>query len=77
MLLFYYPTLQMIEFMKGVEEEYKIKITFSVEEVPLGTAGPLILAKYVSLIPDCNCHYILVALFYINVCILCICFNFT
>jgi mannose-1-phosphate guanylyltransferase len=31
--------------MKKVEEEYNLKITFSIEEEPLGTAGPLALAR--------------------------------
>ena len=35
----------MLSAMKEVEEKYKVKITFSIEEEPLGTAGPLALAK--------------------------------
>lgn len=35
----------MLSAMKKVEDEYKVKITFSIEEEPLGTAGPLALAK--------------------------------
>jgi mannose-1-phosphate guanylyltransferase len=35
----------MISFMKDVEAEYKIKVTFSIEDEPLGTAGPLALAR--------------------------------
>jgi len=35
----------MVDAMKDIEETYKIKITFSVETEPLGTAGPLALAR--------------------------------
>lgn len=35
----------MMEFTKSVEDEYKVKITYSVEDTPLGTAGPLTLAR--------------------------------
>lgn len=35
----------MLRAMKEVEEKFNIKITFSIEEEPLGTAGPLALAK--------------------------------
>lgn len=31
--------------MKPLEDKYKIKITFSIEETPLGTAGPLALCR--------------------------------
>ncbi|KAI8915369.1 nucleotide-diphospho-sugar transferase [Powellomyces hirtus] len=34
----------MANFMKKYEEKYKVKITFSIETEPLGTAGPLALA---------------------------------
>lgn len=37
----------MADFMKKYEEEFGINITFSVETEPLGTAGPLALAKEV------------------------------
>ncbi|KAI9193331.1 nucleotide-diphospho-sugar transferase [Polychytrium aggregatum] len=37
----------MVNFMKKYEEIYNIKITFSVEDEPLGTAGPLALAREV------------------------------
>ncbi|TPX37953.1 hypothetical protein SeLEV6574_g07809 [Synchytrium endobioticum] len=37
----------MVNFMKKYEEEYQVKIHFSVEQEPLGTAGPLALAKEV------------------------------
>ncbi|KAI8999284.1 nucleotide-diphospho-sugar transferase [Gaertneriomyces semiglobifer] len=37
----------MANFMKKYEEEFKVKITFSIESEPLGTAGPLALAKEV------------------------------
>ncbi|KAJ3121799.1 mannose-1-phosphate guanyltransferase [Nowakowskiella sp. JEL0407] len=35
----------MVNFMKRYEEEYGVKIHFSVESEPLGTAGPLALAR--------------------------------
>nr|CAG8454587.1 12950_t:CDS:2 [Entrophospora candida] len=35
----------MVNLLQKYEEKYNVKITFSVEEVPLGTAGPLALAK--------------------------------
>jgi mannose-1-phosphate guanylyltransferase len=35
----------MLAAMKRVEEEYNVKITFSIETEPLGTAGPLALAR--------------------------------
>lgn len=35
----------MVAVLKKYEEEYKIRITFSVETEPLGTAGPLALAR--------------------------------
>lgn len=35
----------MMDFTKTVEDEYKVKISFSVEDTPLGTAGPLTLAR--------------------------------
>ena len=35
----------MVTALKKYEEEYNIKITFSVETEPLGTAGPLALAR--------------------------------
>ncbi|RHZ76806.1 hypothetical protein Glove_192g12 [Diversispora epigaea] len=35
----------MVDLLKNYEEKYKVKITFSVETEPLGTAGPLALAK--------------------------------
>lgn len=38
------PTL-MMDFMKNVETKYKIKVVFSIEETPLGTAGPLGLCR--------------------------------
>jgi len=40
----YKPSV-MIEEMKKYEEEYKIKITYSHETSPMGTAGPLALAR--------------------------------
>lgn len=39
----YQPEDMMKEF-KSIEEKYKVKITFSVEDVPMGTAGPIKLA---------------------------------
>ncbi|TPX73011.1 hypothetical protein SpCBS45565_g00331 [Spizellomyces sp. 'palustris'] len=35
----------MANFMKKYSEEYKVNITFSIESEPLGTAGPLALAR--------------------------------
>ncbi|KAI8824264.1 nucleotide-diphospho-sugar transferase [Fimicolochytrium jonesii] len=35
----------MASFMQKYEEEFKVRITFSIENEPLGTAGPLALAK--------------------------------
>jgi mannose-1-phosphate guanylyltransferase len=35
----------MVKGMKPLEEKYKIKLTFSIEEEPLGTAGPLGLCR--------------------------------
>lgn len=35
----------MIEYLKKYEQIYGIKISFSIENEPLGTAGPLRLAK--------------------------------
>jgi len=35
----------MVKVLEKVEEQYNIKITFSVESEPLGTAGPLALAR--------------------------------
>ena len=35
----------MIEYLKSYEEKYKVKLTFSIENEPLGTAGPLKLAE--------------------------------
>ena len=35
----------MYEFMKHCEEKYKIKMVCSLEKFPLGTAGPIRLAK--------------------------------
>ncbi|EPX73569.1 mannose-1-phosphate guanyltransferase Mpg1 [Schizosaccharomyces octosporus yFS286] len=35
----------MVQALKKYEEEYKVRITFSVENEPLGTAGPLALAR--------------------------------
>ncbi|CAG8459422.1 14897_t:CDS:2 [Acaulospora colombiana] len=35
----------MVELLKNYEEKYNVKITFSVETEPLGTAGPLALAR--------------------------------
>lgn len=35
----------MVNAMHQVEEEFKVKITFSIEDEPLGTAGPLSLAR--------------------------------
>lgn len=35
----------MVAHMKDYETKYNVKITFSVESEPLGTAGPLALAK--------------------------------
>lgn len=35
----------MVAHMKDYESKYNVKITFSVETEPLGTAGPLALAK--------------------------------
>lgn len=40
----YKPSVMMEE-MKKYEEEYKIKITYSHETTPMGTAGPLALAR--------------------------------
>jgi mannose-1-phosphate guanylyltransferase len=40
----YQPEVMMKE-LKSLEEQYKIKITCSLESVPLGTAGPIRLAK--------------------------------
>lgn len=37
----------MSNFMKKYEEQYKVRITFSIESEPLGTAGPLALASSV------------------------------
>ena len=37
----------MVSTLKKYEEEYGVSITFSVEEEPLGTAGPLKLAEKV------------------------------
>jgi mannose-1-phosphate guanylyltransferase len=42
----YRPEL-MVDAMTKVEKEYGVKITFSVETEPLGTAGPLALAREV------------------------------
>jgi len=42
----------MIEATKNLESEYGIKITFSIENEPLGTAGPLILARKLLLEDD-------------------------
>ena len=35
----------MIEYLKDYEKLYGVKITFSLEKEPLGTAGPLKLAE--------------------------------
>ncbi len=35
----------MMEALKSMEEQYHIKITCSIEDEPLGTAGPINLAK--------------------------------
>ena len=40
-----YQPERMYNFLKENEEKYKIKITCSKEEIPLGTAGPIGLAK--------------------------------
>ncbi|KAL9651858.1 hypothetical protein ABK040_000205 [Willaertia magna] len=40
-----YKPQEMIDAMKKYEEKYQVKISYSVEEEPLGTAGPLALAK--------------------------------
>jgi mannose-1-phosphate guanylyltransferase len=40
-----YQPETMLSAMQQVEEEFKVKITFSIEEEPLGTAGPLSLAR--------------------------------
>ena len=40
-----YQPNDMIEYLKKYEEKYGIKLTFSIENTPLGTAGPLKLAE--------------------------------
>ncbi|KAF0976207.1 hypothetical protein FDP41_004882 [Naegleria fowleri] len=40
-----YKPQEMIDAMKQYEEKYQVKITYSVENEPLGTAGPLALAR--------------------------------
>lgn len=37
---------ELVQALKPIEKQYNIKIHFSYEDVPLGTAGPLALAKY-------------------------------
>jgi mannose-1-phosphate guanylyltransferase len=63
----YQPEVMMKE-LKALEEQYKVKITCSLESVPLGTAGPIKLAKDIILADnpsglvfvfnsDVICHY--------------------
>ena len=44
-----YQPEKMYDFIKEAETKYNIKITCSKEEVPLGTAGPIGLAKEILL----------------------------
>ena len=40
-----YQSDKFVKILKELEEKHKIKLTLSVEEIPLGTAGPIGLAK--------------------------------
>ena len=45
MLAVNYRPEVMASFLAKAEKDYDVKITFSVEDTPLGTAGPLALAR--------------------------------
>ncbi|EFC38171.1 predicted protein [Naegleria gruberi] len=51
-----YKPQEMIDAMKKYEEKYQVKITYSVENEPLGTAGPLALARDI-LVADENEYF--------------------
>jgi mannose-1-phosphate guanylyltransferase len=48
----------MVSYLKQYEEQFNVKITFSVETEPLGTAGPLALAREI-LGKDDSCFFVL------------------
>jgi len=58
MAVSYKPTVMMEE-MKKYEKEYNIKITYSHETTPLGTAGPLALARDVLVADNTEMFFVL------------------
>ncbi|KAL0486285.1 mannose-1-phosphate guanylyltransferase [Acrasis kona] len=54
-----YKPIDMMEEMKKYEDEYKIKITYSHETSPMGTAGPLALAREVLLADNTDMFFVL------------------